>query len=308
MVLRRITPLGRMEETYTTTNRGATALSLAAGDLGVRTPLWCGGSTAYVCATQMGAAAPHLGLVLTRGRITGYTINDKHSSDDRGLISLCPATITLAPGQSRTISWTLFWHRGWSDFFAQADKIPAFTRLEASRYTFSLGETIDVTTRAKLQNAQFNADGRLLPIKRTSLGVGCVYRPARLGEHMVRLTADGHDTFLRIFVTPPPMDLIRNRVLFIVHRQQRNAPGTPLDGAYFIYDNDANVQIHEDVSDHNAGRERVGMAGGRQIRRPISGFRLWQDQRRSPAGPSRQISLDAHRQRLGCDRSTPETL
>ena len=55
------------------------------------------------------------------------------------------------------------------------------------------------------------------------------------------------------------MDIIRSRVLFIVRHQQRNAPGTPLDGAYLIYDNDANEQVYETGGNHDAGRERVGM-------------------------------------------------
>ncbi|MCW3058616.1 MAG: hypothetical protein JWQ02_437 [Capsulimonas sp.] len=278
-VRRTITPQGHMDESYTITNPGTKPISLAEGDLGVRSPfndsyaggapacvtgrcnahIWCGGGSAYVCATRMGAAAPHLGLVLTSGAVTGYTIDGAYNSDDRGLISLNPSAMTLAPGQSRTISWTLFWHRGWSDFFSQAARIPTFLRMEASRYTLDKGETITITASGNLHGAHLSADGAALLVKQTSAGLKCAYRPTHLGEHKVRLTAGGRETFLRVFVTPKPMDLIQSRVLFIVRHQQRNAPGTPLDGAYLAYDNETNEQIHEDINDHNAGRERVGM-------------------------------------------------
>jgi len=278
-VQRRITPQGRLDETYTFANRGTKPVTLSGQDIGIQTPfndtysggasiavkrrcnahIWCGGTTAYVCATRMGGAAPHLGLVLTNGSVTGYCIENTQQSDERGLISLNPSAMTLGVGQSRSISWTLFWHRGWDDFFAKAAAVPAFTRLEASRYTLAQAESATITARNAPPHARLSVDGRTVLSKHTPHGLEWTYHATTPGEHIARLTGDGKDTFLRIFVTPPPMDLIRSRALFIARHQQRNAPGTPLDGAYLIYDNDTNTQIYETVNDHNAGRERVGM-------------------------------------------------
>lgn len=279
MVARSVTPQGRLNETYTIVNRGTKPLTLPEGTVGIRTPLndtyaggaavaiarrcnahiWCGGTSAYLCATRMGGAAPHLGLVLTHGSVTGYSLDGATGSDERGLISLNPAATTLAPGQRRVISWTMFWHRGWGDFFAKTAAIPAFTRLETTRYTLTLGENAIITAHGAPRGARLSVDGRALAPVRTPRGLRWVYRTAALGEHVAHLTGNGTDTILRLLVTPPPMDLIRSRVLFIVRHQQRNAPGTPLDGAYLIYDNGTGKQIYETAGDHNAGRERVGM-------------------------------------------------
>jgi hypothetical protein len=278
-VWRRATPAGRMNETYKFTNAGPQPLLLPAGDIGIQTPfndnytggapvcltnrcnahIWCGGTTSYVCAIRMGGAAPHLGLALTQGSLAGYSQDDANSSDDRGLLSLNPAAMTLKPGQSQVVSWTLFWDRGWDDFFAQASKIPAFIRLAATQYTVTQGDTTTITATGALRHPHLSDNGHILTLIQTAHGWKCVDRPSGLGDHLIRLTDGKVNTLLRLFVTPPPMNLIRSRVLFIVRYQQRNAPGTPLDGAYLVYDNDTHEQIYQAGNDHDAGRERVGM-------------------------------------------------
>lgn len=132
-------------------------------------------------------------------------------------------------------------------------------RLEASRYTLPIGETTTLTALGNLRQARLSIDGRTVPARRVPSGQVWDYKPAAPGEHLARLKTEGGETILRLFATPAPMTLIQSRVLFIVRHQQRLAPGTPLDGAYLIYDNSTGQQVYETVADHNAGRERVGM-------------------------------------------------
>ena len=86
------------------------------------THIWCGGETAYVMAIRMGGEAPHLGLVLNSGSIGGYSIERdlKRISNDRGDFLLHPSPFSLTPGESYTVSWTLFFHNGKEDFYNKA--------------------------------------------------------------------------------------------------------------------------------------------------------------------------------------------
>ena len=82
--------------------------------------LWCGGHVAYACCLRMGGAAPHLGLVLRDGFLGGYSIEGRGlltgGSNIRGAFVLNANGVTLSPGQSHRIAWTVFWHDGWDDF------------------------------------------------------------------------------------------------------------------------------------------------------------------------------------------------
>jgi len=102
------------------------------------THIWCGGNISYVMALRMGGETPHLGLVLTEGALGGYSVERDLSrrSNDRGDFILHPSPISLAPKESFTISWTLFWHNGISDFY---DKIKQYhthyIEVSAENYT-----------------------------------------------------------------------------------------------------------------------------------------------------------------------------
>ena len=148
-----------LKESYTFTNTSAATVTIPEDGLGIGIPfndsyaggasvcltgrcnahIWCADNTVYVCATRMGGVPPGLGLVLTQGSVSGYSIENTRSSDDRGTIILHPAPMTLAAGASSTVSWVLLAHAGWDDFYRKAAAIPAFVRMTASKYTFELG-------------------------------------------------------------------------------------------------------------------------------------------------------------------------
>lgn len=286
-VLRKIETEGRLRETFTFENTGSVPLVFAEDGLGIRLPLvdnypgaevclpqrchahlWMGGSSAYVNALRMGGAAPHLGLVLTQGRLTSYSIHDRTShSNDRGQFVLHPAAATLQPGESQVLSWVLFWHEGWEDFYRQAGQLENFLRLEAERYTLTRGENLRVTARAAapLEGARWLLNGKpVTSVAKASADakgeVQLELPMTELGEQLLELDVGGRRASLRAFVTPPPLELIAQRVRFIVEHQQKHAANDPLGGAYLIFDNETNALVYDgSFSDHNAGRERLGM-------------------------------------------------
>ena len=98
-------------------------------------------------AMRMGGEAPNLGLVLTKGSLSGYSVERDLTkmSNDRGDFILHPTPFSLAPGESYSVEWTLFPFSSKEDFFKQANKhCGHFVRIEADRYVIFKGESINV--------------------------------------------------------------------------------------------------------------------------------------------------------------------
>jgi hypothetical protein len=97
----------------------------------------------------MNGKGPHLGLVLTKGAVRGYSIENRsranESSNIRGTIALNTESFSLKPGQSYTLQWKLFWHQGWKDFYTKAKN--RFVHVK-DKYVISKGEKIKIETDA----------------------------------------------------------------------------------------------------------------------------------------------------------------
>ena len=247
----------RLEESYEFTNR--TSVEQPIWGIGVYTPfndnypdaatcvtrrcnahLWCGGHVAYACCLRMGGAAPHLGLVLREGFIGGYSIEGRGlltgGSNIRGTIVLNANGLTLEPGQSQRIAWTLFWHEGWDNFFAQARQVPAFVDV-ASSYTVA-GPVLPQITCSDTQARIAPPEGDLIKIH---------YGLTR-------------ETWLRVQQIDDVARLVQQRVAFIRDRQQVRQRRSPYYGALLSYDNDLHAQyLNPQWADQDEGRERIGM-------------------------------------------------
>ena len=124
-------------EEYTFVNEGKEEVSLH--DIGIYTPfndnypgakecidaranvqIWEGENAAYVNALCMGGAAPHLGLVFTKGAVKSYEIWERGrktaNSHYRGIFALNLPDTFLKPNESYSVAWTLFTHDGYEDF------------------------------------------------------------------------------------------------------------------------------------------------------------------------------------------------
>jgi hypothetical protein len=229
--------------------------------------VWTGGASSWVATRRMGGRGPHMGMVLTEGALTGYSIIDRDRgtlSNTRGAFLMHPDIPVLQPGETKAVAWTLFWYRDWADFFAQAGKRSSqYVKLEASRYTLFPGETADLTI------AGAAAEGGALALGNTAIPLvrdGAVWRGQfkadALGEKTLQFTsASGAVSRMVLNVSAPLDQLMAARAKFIVEHQQANGGAEDkFDGAYLVYDNQMDAVLRKfDMSDRNDGRERVGM-------------------------------------------------
>lgn len=279
-----------LTERYRFTNRGDTALPMAGGKnaFAIAAPfndhytssadvmegrchahLWMGGTSSWVATLRMGGRAPHLGLVLNAGALTGYSVTGRDEitgSNTRGSFLLHPDITDLSPGETREVAWTLFWHAGWDDFLAQcARRSATFVRIDAGHHTTFPGETVEIALHGRnLRGATLKtSDGTALPLRPTADGLRASFTADAIGEQRLDLTTPaGVRTPLVLNVVRPLDQLIAARVQFIAAHQQVNAPADPAHGAFVVYDNDTDAQVRRDkvaARDRNEGRERIGM-------------------------------------------------
>ncbi|GKT52523.1 uncharacterized protein ColSpa_12704 [Colletotrichum spaethianum] len=278
-------------ETYEFRNRGASSLNLSATgetSFAIYTPfndhytnttdalhfrthahVWAnGGCSSWVKLTQMGGHGRNLGLVLTKGSLSGYSIESRDEvthSNTRGVFLLHPSVPVLEPGQSSILEWTLFWHTDWEDFFAQcARRSNQFIHFDIPRHTLVSGEAVRIrmTGDAAAVNSTTTVNG--LSVQQDDSGFAYVHHAGRMGQETLRIaTGSGiaqKESMVFLNTVPRYDDLIKSRINFIVERQQVGDTNDILQGAYVVYDNQAEASpFYETQQDRNAGRERVGM-------------------------------------------------
>jgi hypothetical protein len=283
VIHRAITGYGRLVESYSLSNTGKDSISLPEGAVSITVPfndsykagtptcltqncnahLWPGGASSWANAIRMDGDGPNLGLVLTEGNLANYCILDGADTNDRGNLAFNPSAIELRPGEASTLSWTLFWHADWSDFWSFLATQPSFVRLQAAHYTVVKGETIQFSadSNSLLKNAVLRVNDTKVPISPADHHLIASIKADHLGNYVFDLKVGSRHSWMRANAIEDPMALCEARVRFIVEKQQKNAPGDPLDGAYIPYDNQAENQFSNQgrSHNHNEGRERVGM-------------------------------------------------
>ncbi len=228
-------------------------------DYRCHTHIWCGGEVSYVCARKMGMCDFALGLVLTAGSLDTYSIERDLSqmSNDRGDFIFHPAPFVLAENEEYVLSWELFWHEDgkFHDAFA------AYPRgIVISSDAFTVFSDEELVFRVNRPGVSVTLDGMAIPAVTVGGETHVTYRPARIGEHVFALDCGGIQTKAEFYVQAPFEALVRARVEFIVNRQQYHRPGSRLDGAYLIYDNEEDRMYFDNQNpDHNASRERLVM-------------------------------------------------
>jgi hypothetical protein len=207
--------------------------------------LWCAGNTTYACCLRMGGTGPHLGMVLTDGYIGGYSIEGRGlmlgGSNLRGSMVLNANGLVLQPGQVHRIAWTSFWHQGWDDFFAQARTIPSFIEVHADHYTYVTGNPPVISLSDSTATIEDTVE--------------------KAGEQTLKINyGDGRETWVRLQAIDNIHNLVRNRVAFILNKQQVNDISSPYDGAFVCYDNETESQLPRGHRpDFSESRERLGM-------------------------------------------------
>ncbi len=272
---------GSLVETYVFQNFSPYELFFRKGDIGIYAPLcdeyheaqtslttkchahvFCGEEWAWINALRQGASEQNLGLVVTEGAIDAYSIDRENQSIGtarRGNILLHPMLPTLRAGEEYVLSWRVFSHRGTEDFFQHLTAYGKNPDLQIEQETVMGDEPFRFDFAATA--ATVTCDGMTVPYRAENGRIYVEYVPTHFGEHVFSIVADGLHTRATVFATLSLDELLRRRIRYIIEKQQYHGEGSALDGAYLIYDTkDERPYFSHRFPDHNAARERFGMA------------------------------------------------
>ena len=222
--------------------------------------VFCGENTSYIMALRMGGAAPHLGMVFTKGSLSAYSIERdlKLQSNDRGCFWLHPSAQEFAPGDTMKLEWKVFPHRGREDFREKLRAFPRVILVDAEQYVIYPGETSKVTIEPTFPAEKVTINGASLEKTENSV-YEYLFENEKTGEYVLSICADEVKTTCRLLVQERPETLAAKRCAFIVDHQQYHGKIKELQGAYLPYDNEEKILVCTSENDFNAGRERTGM-------------------------------------------------
>lgn len=229
-------------------------------DYRCHTHIFCGENTTYLMALRMGGEAPHLGMVVTEGSFVSYSVERdvEKMSNDRGCFWLHPAPKEFAPGETMTISWTIFPHQGKEDFYEKLRRFSSVILVQAEHYVSYPGEKIRVKIEPPCECKEVKVNGTSIKADENG-NYFYVFREKQTGEYILRIQADQIHTRCRLLVQERPEVLAEKRCQFICEYQQYHGSVKELQGAYLIYDNEEKHLVYRAENDFNAARERMGM-------------------------------------------------
>lgn len=249
------------------TNRGSIGISFPLSDMykkdGIcmnyccHTHIFCGENTSYVMALRMGGDAPHLGMVLTEGSLSGYSI-EKSGSNNRGCFWLHPSPKEFASGEVMKISWRIFPHNGKEDFKKKLKNFPSVILVESHRYVLYPGEKTSIRISPSFEAKEILVNGKKADMDSNGTAV-YEFMSETLGEYIFHIEADNVKTKCRLLVQERPEKLAEKRCAFIAEHQQYHGSVKEIQGAYLAYDNEEHHHVYVPENDFNAGRERMGM-------------------------------------------------
>ena len=220
--------------------------------------LFCGEHISWALALRMGGDAPHLGLVLTRGSLAGYSVEHNGPlANDRGCLVVHPSADVWQAGETKTLAWTIFPHSGKADFFRKLPEYTRYVHAEAERYVLHPGEEGMLYIRPSFAAKSVMVDG--MPLSGEDNAYTLRWTAEKLGEHTFRIEVDGLRTHVRVLTHPAPAELVHQRVRFLRDHQQYRGEIGCLQGAYLAYDNEEERLVYTPENDFNGGRERVAM-------------------------------------------------
>ncbi len=223
------------------------------------THIFCGENVSYILALRMGGEAPHLGMALTEGSLSSYSIqrNTDKESNDRGCFWLHPSAMQLAPGETKRLCWIVFPHKGREDFYRQLGHFNWHVQVESDRYVLFPGETAHIRITPSFEAKRISINGREVLQKNGQYLAE--YPASKPGEQTLRICANGIRTTCRLLVQEAPGKLAAARCRFLARRQQYHGNIQELEGAYLAYDNEEDLPVYRPANDYNGGRERIGM-------------------------------------------------
>jgi len=226
--------------------------------------IFAGEDCSYIRADRMGNSEYSMGVVFTKGRIASYS-QEEVGHSNRGFFILNLEPFSLLQGESYELEYSFFAHKGGADFYKRATELfENFLCVHAPEgYTVELGNALrfSVSASKEIHEAKAKLGGEELPIRIEGNEAFVDYVPQTTGEKKVVFAINGVESHATFNVVLPFDELIKNRIEFIVRKQQCLKKASPLYGAYLIYDNEEERQYYDSkFRDHNANRERFGMA------------------------------------------------
>lgn len=227
------------------------------------THIWCGGNTTYVNALKMGPSENNMGLVVTKGAFNCYSVLNCCDSNCRGRFLLNFEQAELFENEEYVFEWIMFPHTGSENFYKKAINYSSFIHIRAEHYTVFKNEKINftATTKEPPKNVKVYCKFGDIPFTIEDNVIKVEFLPEQTEEFRVFVEANGKKTWADFDVKIDFENLLKNRIDYIVDKQQYKKEGTSLDGAFLIYDTKKDHIIFDNQwNDHNASRERMGMA------------------------------------------------
>lgn len=252
------------------TNRGTIGISFPMVDLydasdicldyRCHTHIFCGENTSYVMCLRMGGDAPHLGMVLTEGSLSGYSVerNIEKMSNDRGCFWLHPSPKEFAPGEIMRLSWKIFPHNGKEDFQRKLEEFSSVIKVDAEQYVLFPGEKSRIHIHPCFPAESVKVNGHNLVVNPDGT-CDYLFEADVPGEYLLDVEAGTIRTKCRLYVQERIESLVEKRCRFIAQNQQYRGKIKELEGAYLAYDNEEKHLVYTPENDFNAGRERTGM-------------------------------------------------
>lgn len=271
-------------ETYCITNKNISEVFLTKENFGIPFPydclydsnrdfmnecsinhVWCGGNSAWIYSIKCSGEMPLLIMNVTEGAIDDYSIKydvsrTGNGSFYRGAVMMHPRECALMPDESITIAFR-YTFKSEKPENSPLDYKGAI-RFTANKYSPQKNEQISLLFESEsgFENLKITCDGKEISYKKTGNNATATVSFETLGERRIKAEADGKITWINVNIILPVGEILQRRARFIAEKQQYLKDGSHLDGAYLIYDRDAEAMYYDsDWPDHNAGRERIGM-------------------------------------------------
>ena len=226
--------------------------------------VWCGGDVCWIYSIRCNSQAPYLVMETKEGSICDYSIlydisKTNSNSSYRGAIVLHPTECIISPGESKVYEFVY----NFSDTKPD-ERLTENTcmRFVSDRYTYTPNEKINLFLEsAKAWNeAVIVADGELFELEKGINNASLVCSFKDFGPKQITATVDGKTTWMTVNIMPSIDEILEKRAHFIADKQQYHCPGSHIDGAYLIYDDETkSVYYRNGENDHNASRERFAM-------------------------------------------------
>ena len=234
--------------------------------------IWCGGDSSYVQLTRMGVSELNVGMMVTEGDLSCYSVNHREPMDARyevqgkqrrGMFLLHPGPLVLDTENGYTLEFEFFSWKNSEDFKEKLRTYDRYVEINAPTFTPMGTDCLEfsATVKEDIRTASVLVGEEKVPFELQGNKLTVSYPTDKIGEVRFDLKINGINTHTRLMSMCDFETLLEKRAHFIVQKQQYLKPGSPLDGAYMIYDNeDGNLYYDTVFGAHNASTERLGMA------------------------------------------------